>query len=303
MRFFLLERIYTSKPLSLLFFQYVKTISQMDIFLVFLGLMIGTLGTMIGAGGGFILVPVLLLLSPELPPAIVTSISLAIVATNASVGSIAYINSKRIDYKSAFLFSLATIPGSILGVLVTHIIPKEQFNLLFGIILILLSLFLFMRGGRKKHSQQINPSKQKNKIFADLTDKDGNQYQFSYNLGLGMGLSVFIGFIAPILGIGGGIIHVPAMIEWLGFPVHIATATSHFILAIMSIVSVITHYLEGSYSDPQTLKMIFNIALGIVPGAIIGARLSSKVNGALIIKLLSISLIIAGIRIIFSAFG
>ncbi|MBX2931008.1 MAG: sulfite exporter TauE/SafE family protein [Chitinophagaceae bacterium] len=269
------------------------------ILLVLLGFGIGTVGTLIGAGGGFILVPVLILLFPELSPQHITAISIAIVAINASTGSVAYIRSKRVDYKAGFIFALATIPGSILGVLTTKVLPKHQFNIIFGLVLILLSVFLFFRGGKKKnftlHKKSAGHTHQK------ITDKYGETYEYSYNLKNGILLSIFVGFFSPLLGIGGGIIHVPAMAEWLLFPVHIATATSHFILAIMSSVSVFIHYLEGSYEDIETLRMILSLALGVIPGAILGAKLSRKVKGKFILKALAISLAIVGARILFSA--
>ncbi len=117
----------------------------------------------------------------------------------------------------------------------------------------------------------------------------------------GIALSIFVGFFSPLLGIGGGIIHVPAMVEWLQFPVHIATATSHFILAIMSTVSVVVHYFEGSYNDPKILKMVAALILGVIPGAFLGAFLSRKVKGKIIIKALAVSLALVGIRILLSS--
>src|SRR5919106_4850228 len=88
-----------------------------------LGLLIGALGTLIGAGGGFILVPILLLVYPNEKTELITSISLAVVFFNALSGSSAYARMKRIDYKSCVIFSIATIPGAILGALSTAYIP------------------------------------------------------------------------------------------------------------------------------------------------------------------------------------
>ena len=76
-----------------------------------LGLLIGAFGTLIGAGGGFILVPILLLMYPHENTELITGISLAVVFFNALSGSWAYSRMKRIDYKSGIIFSLATIPG------------------------------------------------------------------------------------------------------------------------------------------------------------------------------------------------
>ena len=83
--------------------------------LVLLGLLVGAYGTMIGAGGGFILVPVLLLLYPDDSPELVTSISLGAVFFNAVSGSFAYIRQRRVDFLAGNAFAAATIPGAIAG--------------------------------------------------------------------------------------------------------------------------------------------------------------------------------------------
>lgn len=267
--------------------------------LILVGFSIGTLGTLIGAGGGFILVPLLILLNPEFSPEAITAISMAVVACNAISGSIAYMSTKRVDYKAGIIFAICTIPGSILGVLTTEVIPRGVFDIIFGIVLLGLAIFLFFKGG-KKDSVAKPVTARKGWVQQHLTDKWGQTYSYSYDIKLGMILSVFVGYFSPLLGIGGGIIHVPAMSEWLLFPVHIATATSHFILAIMATVSVITHIFEGSYNNPLVLKMVIGLVIGVVPGAQLGAYLSRKIKGRIIIKALAVSLGIVGIRILLS---
>src|SRR5699024_10761788 len=118
--------------------------------LILLGLGVGTLGTLIGAGGGFIMVPVLILLYPDMSPEHITAIYMAIVEINATMGSISYMRSQRIDYKAGIIFAVATIPGSILGVWVNQYFSIEVFNIIFGIVLIALSILLFVNGGKKK---------------------------------------------------------------------------------------------------------------------------------------------------------
>ncbi|MEO8721806.1 MAG: sulfite exporter TauE/SafE family protein [Ginsengibacter sp.] len=270
-------------------------------FLILIGFLIGTLGTLIGAGGGFILVPLLIILRPDFTSETITAISMVVVACNAISGSVAYMRTKKIDYKAGIIFALCTIPGSIFGVLTTKIIPRGLFDLIFGFVLIALALFLFFKGGKKETVDK--PSKiHKGWIHRHLVDKWGQNYDFSYDLKLGMILSLFVGYFSPLLGIGGGIIHVPAMTEWLLFPVHIATATSHFILAIMSTVSVIVHYLQGNYNDPLIMKIVIGLVIGVVPGAQLGAYFSRRMNGKYIIKALAISIGIVGIKILFSRF-
>ena len=77
--------------------------------LLLTGFVIGTVGTLIGAGGGFILVPLLLLTHPQFSPEIVTAVSIVIVAANAVSGSVAYSRSGRIDYRAGILFALFTV--------------------------------------------------------------------------------------------------------------------------------------------------------------------------------------------------
>ncbi|HEY4155595.1 MAG TPA: sulfite exporter TauE/SafE family protein, partial [Puia sp.] len=102
--------------------------------LLLAGFIVGALGTLIGAGGGFILVPVLIIIHPEWSPEIITAVSIAIVAANAISGTYAYARSGRIDYKAGIIFALFTIPGSILGVYTTSYIPKTAFHIIFGIL-------------------------------------------------------------------------------------------------------------------------------------------------------------------------
>jgi uncharacterized membrane protein YfcA len=80
--------------------------------LIGLGLLVGAFGTLIGAGGGFVLVPVLLILYPQDSPALVTGISLAVVFFNAASGSVAYVRMRRVDMASGLMFAAATGPGS-----------------------------------------------------------------------------------------------------------------------------------------------------------------------------------------------
>lgn len=274
----------------------------MDNILVLLlaGFAIGTVGTLIGAGGGFILVPVLILTHPNLPPDTITAISIAIVAVNALSGSIAYARSGRIDFKAGIVFALFTIPGSVLGVYTTSYIPKTAFHLVFGILLIALAAFLFF----SKKKLRPHPAKDLNAHNGFkhhiLTDKEGVTYEYAYNQYTGIVISVLVGYLSPLLGIGGGIIHVPALVNWLHFPIYVATATSHFILAVMSTVSVVTNIVKGSYNDPYVLRMVLGLSAGVAAGAQLGALLSHRIKGHSIIRALAACLAIVGIRILIS---
>ena len=203
-------------------------IMHTTVILIIIGFLIGMFGTLIGAGGGFILVPILILSYPELKPETITAISIVIVAANAISGSIAYARSGRIDFKAGILFALFTIPGSILGVLSTKYIPRTLFNILFGFLLVALSAYL-MLGRDKPVTPPPGDDNHKRWKHHTLTDAAGISYSYTYNQNRGILISLLVGYLSPLLGIGGGIIHVPALVQWLQFPVYVATATSHFI--------------------------------------------------------------------------
>ncbi|HVX50937.1 MAG TPA: sulfite exporter TauE/SafE family protein [Chitinophagaceae bacterium] len=267
--------------------------------LMAIGFAVGTLGTLIGAGGGFILVPVLIFAHPDLPPAVITAISMAIVACNALSGTVAYASARRIDYRAGLQFALFTIPGSILGVKILHYISPAVFTMAFGLLMIILGAYLFFRKNEGSSGAGTLHNDKPGLTTHTLTDKKGHTFTWSYNRYIGWFISVIVGFISPILGIGGGIIQVPALVHWLRFPVHLATATSHFILAIMAFATVVTHIEDGNYNDHYVLKLVIYLAVGVIAGAQLGAFLSHKIKGHAIIKALAVSLALVGIRIIF----
>ena len=152
---------------------------ETSLLLLFAGLLIGFIGTLIGAGGGFILVPLLLLFYPEFTPEMITAISMAVVCANAISGSFAYARSGRIDYRAGIKFALFTIPGSIAGVAIVEYISGKLFNALFGILMLVLSGYLIFK---KESKNKIKTSEPYNKklIHHTIIDKSGEVYSYSY---------------------------------------------------------------------------------------------------------------------------
>jgi uncharacterized membrane protein YfcA len=267
------------------------------LWLIALGFVLGAIGTMIGVGGGFVLAPVLLLLYPQAEPETIASISLAVVFLNALSGSYAYARMKRIDYKAGLLFAAATIPGAIIGALTTGYIPRREFNFIFGILMVISAVYVSLH-----RTGETEPAVEKNKRYTagNIVETDGTVHAYSYDLRLGMGLSIIVGYLSSLLGIGGGIFHVPALVRILHFPVHIATATSQFILAIMALTGTIVHIAAGSFAQGGVRRTVF-LGIGVVLGAQLGAWLSGHVQGMWIIRGLAVALAFIGIRIFIMA--
>lgn len=270
---------------------------EYDLLFVALGLGLGAVGTIIGVGGGFILVPVLLLLYPHWRPETITSISLAVIFFNALSGSWAYARMKRIDYKSGLLFAMATIPGAIVGALTTDYIPRRLFDGGFGLLMIAAAAYLFFH----RVDESKPPVKKSSRhLTRRVVEANGKAHVFSYDVRVGMGLSTLVGYLSSLLGIGGGIIHVPVLVRLLNFPVHIATATSHFILAIMALTGTIVHISTGSLAK-DNIRLTICVVIGVLFGAQGGAALSNHMRGRWIIRALAIALLFVGIRILIQA--
>lgn len=109
-----------------------------------------------------------------------------------------------------------------------------------------------------------------------------------------MFLSLFVGFISSILGIGGGIIHVPMMMFILGFPTIIATATSTFVLMISALIGTVSHAMLGHILWIPAIA----VGVGAIVGAQIGVKLAKKSKPKLILKLLCLAMCLVGIQLI-----
>lgn len=249
-----------------------------QILLFMIGCSVGAFGTLIGVGGGIIFVPIFLL-AFHWEPQLAIGTSLAIVFLNAISGSAAYIKQKKVYYDAAIRFSIATVPGALVGGFLAEYFTNAGFHIAFGILLMCVAVVMFFR-----------PAPRGANGF--------DAANFRYNRTLGILISIVVGFLSSIFGIGGGIIHVPAMVYFLGFPTHIATATSHFVLAVSSLFGVISHYIAENILIAPALLM----GAGAIVGAQLGARASLKVKSRVILILLSVALFGLGLRLVITAY-
>jgi uncharacterized protein len=263
--------------------------------LTLLGGAIGTYGTLIGAGGGIFLVPTLLLLYPQESPNTIASMSLAVVFANAASGTLAYARMRRIDYQAGLLFAAATVPGAILGAYVTSFLSRQLFDFILSVIILSLAAFLILHPTPRVPPLQVP----RYGLARHVTDAKGMAYDYTFNLPGGVAWSFLIGWLSSLLGIGGGAFHVPVLTYFLHFPLHIATATSHFTLAIMSLVGSVTHMFMGDFT--HGIRRTIALALGVLVGAQLGAVLSQRLRSTTLIRILALGLVLFGIRLVIQA--
>jgi uncharacterized membrane protein YfcA len=268
--------------------------TETAVLLVLIGFGVGAFGTVIGAGGGFILTPILLLLYPHEPAQTLTAISLTAVFFNAASGSAAYARQRRIDYRSGIVFALATIPGAIGGALLVGVVSRQVFDTIMGAVLAALAVWLI--AGERWPLREARGHLERR----TLVDRNGETYEYSVPVRRGAVFSLGVGFLSSFLGIGGGVVHVPLLVRAFGFPTHIATATSHFVLAIMAGTGTLTHVLLGSFHH-HGLRRTVALSIGVVAGAQLGAHVSLRLRGEAIQWLLAAALLVLSARLLIAA--
>ncbi|RDW18700.1 hypothetical protein CWR48_10270 [Oceanobacillus arenosus] len=267
------------------------------VFLVCLliGIMTAFIGAVAGIGGGVILVPSLFFMqsisedfSWATPQAIV-GISLVTMIFTGLSSTLTYVKGKRIDYRTGVLFLIGSIPGGAVGAWLNQFINADVFLLYFGMIMIAISLLMFI-----KRNRSITTLDTKMSGVRSIT-LHGINYQYRIPVLGAIILSLCVGILSGLFGIGGGSIIVPAMILLFSVPAHIATATSMFMIFFVSITGSITHLALGN--------ILWEYAIFFIPGAWIGGRIGAWLNqrlpGKMLEWILRILLIIIGIRMIF----
>jgi len=240
-----------------------------QLWLVPLGFAAGVLGSILGLGGGIIVVPVLTFFGYS--PTLAASTSLFAAFSNAVASTISYTRQKRIAFSIGLKLGLLSIPGTILGAYISSEITPSLFKILFGFVLIISAIYIFIN--RKIELKQRNQSKQI-MLFA-------------------VGASFFAGTISSLFGIGGGIVFVPLMVIAIGLSMREAAPTSQFILLFASAAGLAAHSALGHPDFFQALLL----AAGAFAGGFVGARLSVDIKEKRLKILVSIVMIAASIKL------
>ena len=244
-----------------------------QVWLIPLGFAAGILGSMIGLGGGIVVVPVLTFLG--FPPTVAASNSLFAALSNSIASTISYSRQKRIEYFLGLKLGLLAIPGTILGAIISTDIAPDIFKILFGFVLVASAIYIFLR--KQIESREKVISKQMI-LFA-------------------IGSSFFAGIISSFFGIGGGIIFVPLMVVGMGMSMKKAAPTSQLILFFASLSGVIVHSILG---HPDFLQAGF-LATGSFFGGLVGAKLSLSIKERNLKILVSVVILIAAGKLFFDS--
>jgi len=253
----------------------------------------GVLGSLLGLGGGIIVVPALtLLLHIDIRYAIGASI-VSVIATSSGAAA-AYVRERLTNLRVAMLLEVATTTGALTGAYVGGIIGGRWLYVIFGLMLAYSALAML----RKRHDLAgedvprdaiADKLKLHDSYFDPATGKE-SAYRVTHTP-LGLVLMYIAGVVSGLLGIGSGALKVPAMDLAMRLPMKVSTATSNFMIGVTAAASAGVYFSRGDINPFVAAPVAAGVLLGATGGShLLGRLKSSFVRGTFIVVLIWISL-------------
>ncbi len=251
------------------------------------------LGPIFGIGGGTIFIPLLDIFS-KLDIKRIMALSPVLGLTLSLRSNARYFKSGIANVRFGVLMTSFAILGAFIGASVMIWAPRNILRVAFGILLLYVG-FRVLRRKAVKWKQTANG----NSSFADRYYDEGEGQVLEYNprnLEIGIPLMFFGGFVAGLLGIGGGAIYTPVLILVFMVPSRIAVTMSMFLISFSSTISSIVYLSEGLIE----LDLVAYVVVGSLIGATIGSRLALKIKNVTLKKLIAVYFLVVGVRMIVS---
>lgn len=240
-----------------------------------LGLLAGIMSGLFGIGGGAVLVP-LLVLWVKMPQHRAHATSLAAIILTAASGTVRYAISDSVNYSAALGISAGAVAGAFFGAALMHRLSPTRLRQAFAILMVLVALQMLLG---------FTPE-------SGVTQVTGIAAIVAYVV-----LGLVAGALSALMGVGGGVIMVPAMVLLFGFTQHVAEATSLLIIIPTATIGALRHA-KNNYTD---WRMGLSLGLGGIAGAAAGASVALQLDADLLQRLFAGFLLLTGIHLLWSA--
>jgi len=262
----------------------------------------GLLGSLLGLGGGIIVVPALtLLLHIDIRFAIGASI-VSVIATSSGAAA-AYVRDGMTNLRVAMYLEMGTTAGALSGAYLAGVIPVRSLYVIFGVVMGYSALAMF----RKRHAElalAVVPADglaDRLALHSSYVDEAAGR-EIEYRVTgsrIGIGLMYVAGVVSGLLGIGSGALKVPAMDLAMRLPIKVSTATSNFMIGVTAAASAGVYFARGQV-DPFVAGPV---AMGVLTGALGGSKLLGRLQSSLIRKVfvavllwVSLEMLLKGVR-------
>ncbi len=275
----------------------------MILWLLVISVVTSAMGGMLGMASGVFIVPLLTLLLPiDIQTAIGASLVSVIACSCASAPQ--FLRAKLVNIRLAAVLEVASVSGALTGVLLMGLIATNVLYLLFAAVMLASAYQMF--ANRRAHNTATatitKPSwQQKLRLDGSLPAtaiEPAQPYQVR-RLPLGMSLMYAAGILSALLGIGSGVLKIPAMDSALRLPIKVSSATSNFMIGVTATASAGAYFVRGEIDT----DIAGPVAIGSVVGSIIGAKLLGILPANLLRGIFVIVLLLLAIQMSLTGLG
>lgn len=282
---------------------------SVNIFVVLaMGAAVGFLSGMFGVGGGFLITP--LLIFYNIPPAIAVATGANQVIASSFSGALSHFKRGTLDFKLGTVLLLGGIAGSSAGAYVFALLRSlGQLDLFISLLyvallgtvggLMMIESVRAMRRARSGAAPTLKKSGQHNWIHRLPLKMRFRTSKLFVSVIPVLGLGAGIGFLAAIMGVGGGFIMVPALIYLLKVPTNVVVGTSLFQIIFVAAYTTIVHSTANQTVD---VVLAFLLMVGGVAGAQYGAKAGQRLRGEQLRALLALLVLAVALRLGFDLF-
>jgi uncharacterized membrane protein YfcA len=241
-----------------------------------IALIAGVLGSLLGLGGGIIVIPALtLLLHIDIRYAIGASI-VSVIATSSGAAA-AYVRERMTNMRVAMVLEVATTSGALTGAYLAGAIGGRWLYVIFGAVMGYSSLVMFRKRREVSEALAAKPAPWADKLRLHgsyFDEAEGREIPYRVvSTRIGLALMYVAGIVSGLLGIGSGALKVPAMDLAMHLPIKVSTATSNFMIGVTAAASAGVYFMRGD--------IVPFIAAPVAAGVLIGATLGSRLLGKL----------------------
>ena len=263
----------------------------------------GIFGSLLGLGGGVLIVP-LLTFGFGLPFREAVGVSLVCVIVTSSAAAGVYLERHLANLRLGMLLEVFTASGALIGGLIAFLLPDRVLAGLFALLLVYTGVTMLRR--RAAATGDPGPSTEAGDDSAGTASAPGpfraalaGPGYRPVRLGAGIGGSVFAGVVSALLGVGGGIVKVPLMHLVMRVPLKVATATSNLMIGVTASASAIVYLMRGGI-EPLVAGPT---AVGVFAGAMVGSRVAQRIDVRLLRLLFVVVLGLTAVQMTLRALG
>jgi hypothetical protein len=236
----------------------------------------GLIGALAGVGGGILIVPALtLLFGIDIRLAIGASI-VSVIATSSGAAA-AYVRDRMTDMRIGMFLELATTSGAVCGALLAAIVTPSLLYVLLGIVLLFSAVQQAFRLGEELPASTVaSPLATRLRLAGSYPDSRlGRDVPYvAMRIPLGFVMMAGAGLVSGLLGIGSGVLKVLALDGAMRLPMKVSSATSNFMIGVTAAASAGIYLGRGDVD----VTIAGPVALGVLAGAMIGARILPRLS-------------------------